>query len=216
MDFDEYWKLLWTIKRDSNVEQYYDEILRPIFREVVEDMDNVKVIPTFDTRYRGKNRDKYRCITGDVDKLVWPDYVFVPINYTHDVPVSPYVKVEFKNPKISKKEDGMRYRSIYDPSLKFYNEIKSELSESPLILTDGITWLFLRESSDIEKIESEEGIEKLCFVDKERKYRFGYYVVLVQDVNEQFIRLKDMICNFIRGSELYRITTAKAITIEKS
>ena len=197
MNFDEYWKLLWTIKRDSNVEQYYDEILRPIFREVVEDMDNVKVIPTFDTRYRGKNRDKYRCITGDADKLVWPDYVFVPINYTHDVPVSPYVKIEFKNPKISKKEDRMRYRSIYDPSLKFYNEIE---------------W----EPSDIEKIESEEGIEKLCFVDKERKYRFGYYVVLVQDVNKQFVKLKDMICTFIKESELYRRTTAKAIMLEES
>lgn len=204
MNFNEYWKLLWTIKKDSDVEQYYDELLRPFFKEAIKDMKNVKVIPTYDTRYRGKNREKYECITGSFDKLVWPDYIFVPIIYSHNTPVFPYIKIEFKKPNIGQKGDRLLYYPIYKSSRSFQNEISSELSTSPLILTDGITWLFLKEQSDINKIKSEQDIERICFVDKKENYYSGNYVVLFQDANERFNILKKMICTFIEESSYYK------------
>lgn len=204
MTFDEYWKLLWIIKRDSNVEQYYDELLRPLFKESIKDTKNVKVVPTFDTRYHGKSKTKYACITGTDDKFVWPDYIFVPNNYTHTEPTSPYIKVEFKIPNVSEKNSQIIYYPIYKSSIRFYNEITSELSETPLILTDGITWLFLNSQSDIDKIKSEKDIEKICFFDKRQKYYKGNYVELFQDAHKQFIILKKKINNFIKESKQYQ------------
>lgn len=208
MTFYEYRNLLWAIKRDSDVEQYYDEILRPLFKEAVSDTKNVKVIPTFDTRNRSKNKSKYECITGTDDKLVWPDYIFVPNHYTHDTPVSPYIKVEFKIPNIANINNKILYYPIYKPSVKFNNEIKSEVSETPLILTDGITWLFLRELSDADKVESEKDIERICFIEKNQKYYNGNYVTLIQDAEKQFTVLKNKISTFIKESKRYRTTNS--------
>lgn len=46
MDFNTYWKLLLEIKENSDVEQYYDEMLRPLFKDVIQHINNVKVVPT--------------------------------------------------------------------------------------------------------------------------------------------------------------------------
>lgn len=205
MTFKKYWKLLWTIKRDSNIEQYYDELLRPLFKEAIKNTSNVKVVPTFDTRCHSKQyKSKYKCITGTGDNLAWPDYIFVSNDYTHNAPVSPYIKVEFKVPNISKRNSKMLYYPIYKSSPKFHNEIKSELSETPLILTDGITWLFLKKQSDIDKIKNEKDIGKICFLEKTKKYRTGSYVILLQDAHEQFTMLKEKINAFVKETELYK------------
>ena len=207
MTFDEYWKLLWMIKKNSDVEQYYDELLRPLFKEAIKNTNNIKVIPTFDTRCHGKqNRSKYECITGTNNNLVWPDYIFVSDDYTHDVPVSPYIKVEFKIPNISKTiNNQMLYYPIYKSSSEFRNEITSELSVTPLILTDGITWLFLNKQSDIDKIKNEKDIDKICFLEKQKKYYTGNYVSLLLNADVQFAKLKGKINAFIKESELYKI-----------
>mgnify|MGYP000816242529 CR=1 FL=1 len=33
MEFNAYWELLLEIKENSDVEQYYDEMLRPLFKD---------------------------------------------------------------------------------------------------------------------------------------------------------------------------------------
>lgn len=212
MGFNEYWELLHTIRKDSNVEQYYDELLRPLFKQAIKDVTNVKVVPTFDTRYHGRQeRGKYECITGTDDKLVWPDYIFVPDDYTHNAPISPYIKVEFKIPNIIEKGKKTVYYPIYKSSIKFINEIKSELSETPLILTDGITWLFMnkqfiKKQSDLEKLRDEKGMDKICLVEKKQKYSHGNTVKLFHDSDKRFDVLKKKIAAFIEESELYKGT----------
>lgn len=209
MNFSEYWKLLHTIKKDSNVEQYYDELLRPLFKQAIKEMTNVKVVPTFDTRYHGRQkRGKYECITGTNDKLVWPDYIFVPDDYTHNAPISPYIKVEFKIPNITEKGKQLVYYPIYKSSARFIDEIKSELSETPLILTDGITWLFLNRQLVLKKLRDEEGMDKICLVDKKQKYYNGNIIELFHDSDERFDVLKKKISTFIEKSELYRVTNS--------
>lgn len=203
MTFDEYWNLLWNIKTDSDVEQYYDELLRPFFKEAIQETKNVKVIPTFDTRNHTKS-NKYECITGSVDKLVWPDYIFVPNQYTHDAPVSPYIKVEFKTPQITSKNGQLLYFPINKLSDKFYYEILSESSEVPLIFTDGITWLFLRKSTDVDKIKSLEDIKTISLIVKKQKYYNGYYAVLSQQIDKIFSSLKEEIKSFITQSKHYK------------
>lgn len=216
MDFIEYWELLHTIRKDSNVEQYYDELLRPLFKQAIRDITNVKVIPTFDTRYHGRQkRGKYECITGINDKLVWPDYIFVPDNYTHDAPISPYIKVEFKIPNIRTEGEKTFYYPIYKPSIKFIKEIESELSETPLILTDGITWLFMKSQTDLKKLRNEEGMDKICFVEKVQKYYSGNIVKLFYDSDKRFDVLKKKIASFIEESELYKVTNPSSSLIQK-
>lgn len=207
MKFNEYWDALWRIKIDCNVEQYYDEIIRPLLVESASKIDNVKVVPTFDTRCRGKNKKKYKCVTGEIDQLVWPDYVFVPYNYCHDNPVYPYVKVEFKVPNIGKLEENgtMKYFPIYYKSKKLYDELKAELIDCPLIVTDGITWLFLKEQGDVDNIKSIEACTKNILVDRFEKYHSGNYVKVSRDASQIYDKLKESICDFIRESELYQV-----------
>ena len=205
MTFNEYCNLLEEIKRNSDVEQYYDELLRPLFKEAIINMPNVKVVPTFDTRYHGNNKTKYDCITGSFDKRVWPDYIFVPESYTHNRPVEPYIKVEFKIPNITMKNGQILYYPIYKTSNKFHDEIESELYDTPLILTDGITWYFLKEPNEINNLKNEEGIERICFIDKLKKYYTGNYVVLFENSESIFSDLKDNICRFIKTSKNYTL-----------
>lgn len=98
MEFNAYWELLLEIKENSDVEQYYDEMLRPLFKDVIKHINNVKVVPTYDTRNYRKENNKYDVITGSKENFVWADYIFVPAKYTHINPLKPYVKVEFKRP----------------------------------------------------------------------------------------------------------------------
>ena len=83
MDFNTYWKLLLEIKENSDVEQYYDEMLRPLFKDVIQHINNVKVVPTYDTRNYRKENNKYDVITGSKENFVWADYIFVQAKYSH-------------------------------------------------------------------------------------------------------------------------------------
>lgn len=206
MNFDSYWQTLLTIKIDSDVEQYYDEMLRPLFRECTEPLKDIKVVPTYDTRRRKEEHNKkFECITGSAKNLVWPDYIFVPSKYTHDSPLIPYAKVEFKSPNIKFKNEQMIYYSIYKTATskgykRFKDELTSELLECPLILTDGITWLFLNSESDLENIESENELSRHCFIDKGQRYYNGHYVKIIQDPNQEFEELKKTIVSFLKNA----------------
>lgn len=207
MTFKNYWKNLWTIKTDYDVEQYYDEILSPLFKEIAQNIENVKVIPTYDTRcHSAKQYKNFKCITNEKKRLVWPDYIFAPTKYTHANPLSPYIKVEFKRPNITKlKDKRMLYYSIHATAnslnyKRFENEIKSELSSCPLILTDGLTWLFLKADADFYNIESEKNLSALCFLDKSQPYYNGYYVSLISNAENQFETLKKEISAFIKNN----------------
>lgn len=160
MDFKEYWELLLTINRDSNREQYYDEIVRPVLKEAAKRVKNAKVVPTFDTRIHSNAKGLWRCVTGPSDNFVWPDYIIVPEEYTHIHPVSPYARVEFKTPNIKVDQGQILYHPMTPVSAKIREELAGELSQSPLIFTDGISWLFLREPEDIKKADSNKYINK--------------------------------------------------------
>jgi hypothetical protein len=97
------------------------------------------------------------------------------------------------------------YYSIYATSHKntnnrFENEISSELSSCPLILTDGITWLFLNDILDIPNIETEDNLSRICFLDVHSKYYKGHYVSLVSDANSKFELLKKQAIDFLQNS----------------
>lgn len=207
MNFDEYWKQLWIIKRDYDVEQYYDEILRPLFREAIENIDSVKVIPTFDTRTHNssKRKTQYGCVANVNGNFVWPDYVFVPENYCNEKPVPPYLNVEFKRPNIVKTSEGqLRYEKFGLKKVieKNRSEIEGELRKCPLILTDGITWFFLGREFNLEKPESSGGQQTICLVNRvedcdENSSDVLYSVELCPNTNERFRKLKDVICEFV-------------------
>lgn len=210
MHFNEYWKVLWEIKRDCPVEQYYDKILRPLFEEAAGSMENVKVVPSFDTRIRSTPKKvPYQVIIGNNANLVWPDYIFVPLTYTHESPVRPYAAVESKFPNIEKRGDGPGW--IYCPletltrNNKIHTEIASEISRYPVIFTDGITWLFLSSQEDLAKIESLDCQENICLINKTQKYKSNardrkYYAEPFPDTEEPFNRLKERICSFLKES----------------
>lgn len=207
MYFNFYWQQLWYIKENYDFEQYYDEIIRPLFNEIAHNCNEIKLIPTYDTRcHNASHYNTYKCIIGEKDNLVWPDYIFVSKKYTNQTPIAPYVKVEFKKPNIKLLPNNkMVYYSIYatshrKSSNRFENEISSELSSCPLILTDGITWLFLNKISDISNIESEKNLSRICFLDLHNKYYKGHYASLASDSNSIFELLKSQIAQFIQNS----------------
>lgn len=203
MQFNEYWQTLLKIKNDYNVEQYYDEIIRPLLNESVSEMANVKVIPTFDTRNHKEDREKYTCITGDSENLVWPDYVFVPLEYTFGKPVFPYLKVELKIPNFGMKKEKMVYYPMFQKSLNLYKELKAELIACPLIFTDGVTWMFLDKPEDVDHLDTIDKDKKITFFEEYGKYYSGHYVELSKDASERFEKLKEKICVFLIKSELY-------------
>lgn len=204
MDFNTYWKLLLEIKENSDVEQYYDEMLRPLFKDVIQHINNVKVVPTYDTRNYRKENNKYDVITGSKENFVWADYIFVPAKYTHINPLKPYVKVEFKRPNfiIDKNTKKIQYCSIIDTARnlvlnKFKNEIEGELEETPLILTDGIEWYFLNSIEDLLKNNNDNIISLLK---KENIIREGssiFYAKIIENPSEKFTMLKNNLASFI-------------------
>lgn len=207
MDFNYYWQQLWYIKENYDLEQYYDEIIRPLLNEITQNCNNTKLIPTYDTRcHNASHYNTYKCIIGTKENLVWPDYIFVSKEYTHHAPVAPYVKVEFKKPNIKLLPNKkMVYYSIYATShqntnTRFESEISSELSSCPLILTDGITWLFLNNISDITNIETEDNLSRICFLDLHSKYYKGHYTSLVSDASTKFEFLKKQTIDFLQNS----------------
>lgn len=216
MDFHEYWRQLWTVKDDYNQEVYYDELVRPLFKAAAESMDGVKVIPTFSTRnYRSKSRkENYRCITGGDDHFVWPDHVFVPQEYSDSRPLPPYAKVELKMPNIERAGAGQFRYVPLEKEIKRrleIEEIESELFDCALILTDGITWFFLEKQFDLDKLDKIELLDSQQIIRLVKESENPRYcpqshspircVELLQNKNEQFGRLKDLICTFINENK---------------
>lgn len=204
MEFNAYWELLLEIKENSDVEQYYDEMLRPLFKDVIKHINNVKVVPTYDTRNYRKENNKYGVITGSKENFVWADYIFVPTKYTHINPLKPYVKVEFKRPNfiIDKNTKKIQYCSIIDTARnlglnKFKNEIEGELEETPLILTDGIEWYFFKSKEDLLKNNNDN---KISLLKKENIIRKGSsisYAKIIENPNHEFTMLKNILASFI-------------------
>lgn len=201
MNFKEYWELLWAIRRDCNVEQYYDEIVRPLLKEAAQNVSGVKVVPTFDTRnHRSRRRkERYKCITAVGGRPLWPDYIFVPCAYTDKHPLAPWVKVEFKTPNV---EEGsgelLKYVPIEERLKSHRGQIEGNLSTCPLIFTDGISWLFLSDGSGLDEGKPLGDNERCALVDRTgKRNRSMYEVRLVPNPDEQFDRLRAQISKFI-------------------
>ena len=161
MDFKEYLEQIQHIKKCYDYEQYYDELLRPLFLESIigADMTEIMLVPTFDTRARSETiRENYKDVTGRKEdgRYVWPDYIFVPKSYTMKKPLAPYAKVEFKIPNIDF-ENGIYYPLPYS-SKGIIDEIYAENYDCPLIYTDGLSWCVIERNTvkEFNKVNNEE------------------------------------------------------------
>ena len=61
MEYKEYWKTLWSIKHDCDYEQYSHRIIFPVLQESIDNIEEFKVVPIFDTRNHGlTNKLKFK------------------------------------------------------------------------------------------------------------------------------------------------------------
>lgn len=155
---------LFEICNDCNHENYLSEIFIPLFRMCC--CDNTKIVPVFDDRKTGpkteneteaKNRIKTICALKEDGDYVVPDYLYVTKEYSFYSPEKPILMIETKKPLITYKKDKSAYYcelSISDYEQQLLAEVRNC---EPVIFTDGITWMFLKEENGCVTCDSRFG-----------------------------------------------------------
>ena len=174
--FDEFISRLFELRAECNHEHYLCEIFIPFLKSC--SIDGVKIVPVFDDRATGpkteattptKERMATICAKKDDGNYVVPDYIYVPLEYSFNNPMNPYLMVETKKPAIL--DDGIHYRDLSDYISENESEIRAEINafnRGYVLFTDGLTWMFLTIVDD-QIVESPK-YETIRLIDKYEKY----------------------------------------------
>lgn len=188
----DYQEKLEEIYINARWEAYYDLVLIPFISKYCEDK-GVKIVPVHETRRSGRKSsnpkphfiDNYSTMAEvmvkgkqTVKRVGIPDYVIVPSASTYENPKKSLVNIEFKLPE----KLTTNYCEI-NPN-KYETELSYQFRYcNNIILTDGVTWYFLKKISDIK---TSEAIRLYDNVNKHWKYD-----------NEATVKLCERISSFV-------------------
>lgn len=204
MEYKEYWKTLWSIKHDCDYEQYYDRIIFPVLQESIDNIEELKVVPIFDTRNHGLT-NKYRNVCGSNLQRVWADYLIVSQQYSMDNIISPILRVEIKKPNLLKDDNGkLRYRCLLSEinNYRSKNEVQGETDLSPVILTDGIQWYGLPYQSKYDNWNDALMVKQIINIgDKVPNVDAYYFETNQEEFNDLTEKLGQYIKNIYEESQ---------------
>lgn len=150
--YDEYMKEVFQVYKDERLENYYYSLIKGFLLTFCS--DKAKVVNVSGNHQTNLHDRKIYADKGDLQ-----DLIIVPLEYTYECPLPPFISVEIKEPNIDINfGQGINEAKIirYNP-LKWETErgdikgqLKAQFSKTNYIIyTDCISWWFLeREHND--------------------------------------------------------------------
>lgn len=196
--YSRYLTRLFEICYECNHENYLAEIFIPLFRECC--CENTKIVPVFDDRKTGpKTENKTDAIkrmetiygSKEDEEYTVPDYLFVSKDYSFFNPQKPIIIVETKKPILIYKNNKTYYRefSVTDYESQLLKDIRNC---TPVIFTDGITWMFLKED-EMGHLVDENRFEPIRLVQLGNKYYECKEIINAPDKISEWNELKERI-----------------------